>query len=213
MYVCRPYVESSAFLNSWSPGFPNICGRTLHHLHHSANRQGGWEQRRVFLMVALAPLQRCDLPLRYRFQTHMQNSSLGNLAGPPPSSLSLPFFSFLLPFSLLVHPASHLSVSSGSLLTFSILKSFEADSSHEIPSPLLGLNSESFSSLSIFHLTVSSILQHSPYSTPILPNSLYSFCPWRDCFCSKNSFLDRTEGNPPLPNSPCRLPPFFPLFS
>ena len=106
--------EQSTFSPARSPGFLNICGRTLHHLHCSEHRAGGGGGERECShreIVALAAMLSSDLPLCYQFQIQMQNSSLWNLTFPPPL-LCLSFFflsrlgfpSFALPLAFPSHP-------------------------------------------------------------------------------------------------------------
>lgn len=115
-----------------------------------------------------------DLPLCYQFQIQMQNSSLWNLTFPPLPFLCLSLFSL----SRLGFPSFHsLSpfhlIPSCSQVAFSISERFEANASHKSPPTphpppgewTLGLLTF-FSLLSIFLLTVSSILH---LSLPLLP--------------------------------------------
>lgn len=125
-------IEWSSFSHTWSPGFLNICGQTLHHLHCSAHRQGrGWEEaRKMVLIVAFAPVLSSDLPL-----FPISHSYAGLLHEKPhllPFALFFPFFFYPASLSVLF-PPSHLSLSC-SQFTFSIVKCFEASRSLKMPS-------------------------------------------------------------------------------
>lgn len=157
-----------------------------------------------------------DLPLCFQFHIHMQNSSLGNLTFLL-SSLSLSFLPLLcFPPSLPLSPF-HL-IPSCSQFAFSILKRFEANTSHKTPPPppfplrdwTLGLLTFFSPLYSIFLLTVSSIL-YPPPPNLVLPIFHHFFFYSLYCSCLKNCFLDQSEVNLLWPGIPCWASPSFTL--
>lgn len=208
--------EQSTFSPARSPGFLNICGRTLHHLHCSEHRAGGGGGERECShreIVALAAMLSSDLPLCYQFQIQMQNSSLWNLTFPPPPSLSLFLLSLSSWLPLFCAP-SRLSISSRlalkSLFQFqNALKPMPAARAPQLPTPLL--ESELWDSLPFFpsslyfsllcHQSSTSLSLSSPHL--VLPISLHFFFYWMYCSSLKNWFLDRGEVNLLWPGIPC----------
>lgn len=124
---CDNGVDWSSFSHSWSPGFLNICGQTLHHLHRSAYSEGRrWEEaRKIAHIVAFAPVLCSDLPLCFQFHIHMPDSSLGN----PPflcfSFIFLPLLCFSF-CSFLTFPSAHPVLNSFFFQFWNTLKPEEA---------------------------------------------------------------------------------------
>lgn len=191
---CKGSEEQSTFSRARSPGFLNICGRTLHHLQE----EGGRRRERAHShrqIVALAAKLSRDLTLWFQFQIQMQHSSSGTLTVLSPS-LSVSFSSLV--FAFLLHSVSpfHL-IPSCSQFAFSISKRFEANARLKTPPPPPPetelRDSLPFFLLSIFLFTVSSIF-HPCLSAPPLPGrafSLHFFYYWLYCSSLKNWFLDR----------------------
>lgn len=130
---CGNSVEWSSFSHTWSPGFLNICGRTLHRLHCSAHRQRREleEERKIILIVACAPVLSSDLPL---FPISYPNAGL-LLEKPHLPSLRcfFPFFSASLsvPF-----PPFHLSLSCSQFIFFQFWNTLKAAEATRCPPPV-----------------------------------------------------------------------------